>query len=100
MQIGYGDKFSLPVPNDVVNKIPATFSDVTWNYLRSIKLEGIAGTKPEMELVKLLLAKSPMLVRMLIQPKIGNESAETRLKLLREITKFPRASPKAEVDYD
>lgn len=51
-----------------------------------------------MELVKLLLAKSPLLLRMLIKPRIGNEYAETRLKVFAEITKFPRASPKAEVD--
>ncbi|WMV28084.1 hypothetical protein MTR67_021469 [Solanum verrucosum] len=94
------NKLRFPVPDDVVNEIPSSFSDVTLNHLRSVKFEGITGKKTEMELVKLLLAKSPMLVRMLIQPDIENGSAETRLKVLTEITKFPRASPKAEVDYN
>ncbi|KAK4715843.1 hypothetical protein R3W88_014181 [Solanum pinnatisectum] len=100
MKIGYDDKFSIRVTDDAVTKIPSTFSGVTLNHLRSVKLEGITGKKPEMELVKLLLAKSPLLLRMLIQPRIWNESAETRLKVIAEITKFPRASPKAEVDYN
>ncbi|XP_049405437.1 F-box/FBD/LRR-repeat protein At1g13570-like [Solanum stenotomum] len=86
--------------NDVVNEIPSSFSDVTLNHLRSVKFEVITGKKTEMELVKLLLAKSPMLVRMLIQPDRVNGSAETRLKVVTELTKFPRASPKAEVYYN
>ncbi|XP_004239432.1 F-box/FBD/LRR-repeat protein At1g13570-like [Solanum lycopersicum] len=90
----------LPVRDDVINEIPSSFSDVTLRHLRSVKFEGITGKRPEMELVKLLLAKSPMLVRMQIQPDIENGSVETRLKVLTEITKFPRASPKAQVDYN
>ncbi|KAM3203582.1 hypothetical protein P3L10_031208 [Capsicum annuum] len=93
------DKLVVPVSGDVVNEIPASFMGVTLNHLRSVKLEGISGTETEIEFIKLLLAKSSMLVRMLIQPKIENETAETRLKVLAEITKFPRASTKAEVDY-
>ncbi|KAM3203575.1 hypothetical protein P3L10_031201 [Capsicum annuum] len=94
------DDFSiLPLSGDVVNEIPASFTGVTLNHLRSVKLVGISGTKTEIEIIKLLLAVSPMLVRMLIQPKMANESAETKLKVLAEITKFPRASTKAEVDY-
>ncbi|KAG5603687.1 hypothetical protein H5410_025179 [Solanum commersonii] len=34
------------------------------------------------------------------QPDIVNGSAETSLKVVTEITNFPRASPKAEVDYN
>ncbi|KAH0646221.1 hypothetical protein KY284_034105 [Solanum tuberosum] len=94
------NKLLLPVPDDVVNEIPSSFSDVTLNHLRSVKFEVITGKKTEMELVKLLLAKSPMLVRMLIRPDRVNGSAETRLKVVTEITKFPRASPKAEVYYN
>ncbi|XP_019263460.1 PREDICTED: uncharacterized protein LOC109241195 isoform X2 [Nicotiana attenuata] len=94
------DKLIDPVPGDVVNDIPASFSGVTLNHLRVVKLEGITGTKPEIELIKLLLAKSPVLVKMLIQPNTGKVFAETRLKIVAEITKFPRASPKAEVHYN
>ncbi|KAH0756189.1 hypothetical protein KY290_026459 [Solanum tuberosum] len=94
------DKLVVPVSVDVVNEIPSSFSDVTLDYLRSVKLEGITGTKTEIEFIKLLLSKSPVLVRVLIQQKIANVSAETRLKVVTQITKFPRASPKAEVDYN
>ncbi|KAK4715295.1 hypothetical protein R3W88_013633 [Solanum pinnatisectum] len=94
------NKLLLAVPDDVVNEIPSSFSDVTLDHLRSVKLEGITGTKTEIEFIKLLLSKSPVLVRMLIQQKIANVSAETRLKVVTEITKFPRASPKAEVYYN
>ncbi|MCD7449948.1 hypothetical protein HAX54_002473 [Datura stramonium] len=73
------DKLIDPAPSDAVNEIPASFSDMTWNHLRSAKLEGITGIKPPMELIKLLLAKSSMLVRMLIQSNNGEEFAETRL---------------------
>ncbi|XP_019260787.1 PREDICTED: F-box/FBD/LRR-repeat protein At1g13570-like isoform X2 [Nicotiana attenuata] len=76
-----------------------SFSDVTLNHLRSVKLTGIIGLTPEMEFIQLLLAKSPMLIRMLIEPGVGHNSPETRLKVLAEITKFRRASSKAEVVY-
>lgn len=90
----------FPVPNDVVNEIPSSLSDVTLDHLRSVKLEGITGTKTEVEFIKLLLSKCPVLVKMLIQQDIANVSAETRLKVVTEITKFPRASPKAQVYYN
>ncbi|XP_019257693.1 PREDICTED: F-box/FBD/LRR-repeat protein At1g13570-like [Nicotiana attenuata] len=86
------------------NDIPALesleverFSDVTFNHLREVKLIQTNGTIPEMQLMKLLLAKSPRLVRMLIEPCLVEESAT--IKILAELTKFKRASPKAEVVY-
>ncbi|KAF3632942.1 hypothetical protein FXO38_25858 [Capsicum annuum] len=72
------------------DEIPASFSDVTYNYLRAVKIKGVAGAKVEMQLIKVLLAKSPVLRRMVIDPDIeGDES----LKELPQITKFQRASP-------
>ncbi|XP_016509662.1 F-box/FBD/LRR-repeat protein At1g13570 isoform X1 [Nicotiana tabacum] len=73
------------------------FSDVTFNHLREVKLIQTNGTIPEMQLMKLLLAKSPRLVRMLIEPCLVEESAT--VKILAELTKLKRASPKAEVVY-
>ncbi|XP_060215023.1 F-box/FBD/LRR-repeat protein At1g13570-like [Lycium barbarum] len=73
------------------------FSDVTFNHLREVKLMQTNGTIPEMQLMKLLLAKSPKLVRMLIKPCLVEDSAT--VKVLAELTKFQRASPKAEVVY-
>ncbi|XP_019240192.1 PREDICTED: F-box/FBD/LRR-repeat protein At1g13570-like isoform X2 [Nicotiana attenuata] len=83
------------------------FSDVTFNHLMEIKLEGIIGKNPQMQLIKLLLAKSPVLVRMKIESWLSVNSASDsssektknlqESKLLAEISKFQRASPKAEV---
>lgn len=39
------------------------FSDLTFDHLMEIKLDGFIGRNPQMQLIKLLLAKSPVLVR-------------------------------------
>ncbi|XP_060212099.1 uncharacterized protein LOC132639682 [Lycium barbarum] len=88
-----------PVTRDYVDEIPASFSDVTLNHLKAVKLEGIAGTRPEMQLIQLLLAKSPALARMKIDPYYGLEDKKS-LKVVAEITNFQRASSKAEVVYN
>ncbi|KAM3377616.1 F-box/FBD/LRR-repeat protein like [Capsicum galapagoense] len=85
------------VPWGVEDEIPASFSDVTYNYLRVVKIKGVAGAKVEMQLIKVLLAKSPVLRRMVIDPDIGGDES---LKVLAQITKFQRASLKAEVVYN
>ncbi|KAH0638336.1 hypothetical protein KY285_034922 [Solanum tuberosum] len=62
-----------------------SFSDVTFNHLREVKLKCFGGTTPEMQLIKLLLAKSPVLVRMLIdQWFLEHGSLDTRLRILNE----------------
>ncbi|XP_019223456.1 PREDICTED: F-box/FBD/LRR-repeat protein At1g13570-like [Nicotiana attenuata] len=85
------------------NDIPALecleveqFSDVSFNHLREVKLIRTNGTIREMQLMKLLLAKSPVLVRMLIQPCLVEDSGTV---ILAELTNFQRASPKAQVVY-
>lgn len=86
------------VTNAILEKVK-DLSDVTLNHLRVVKLAGVTGTKPEMQLIKLLLANSPMLSRMLIDPGLREESPRTSLEILAEITQFRRASPRAEVVY-
>ncbi|XP_070043634.1 uncharacterized protein [Nicotiana tomentosiformis] len=76
------------------------FSDVTFNHLREVKLVNITRTRPQMKLIELLLAKSPALERFLIEPRPGNESLDIVVEILAELTKFQRASPKAQVVYD
>ncbi|KAF3664812.1 putative protease 2-like [Capsicum annuum] len=73
------------------------FSYVTFNHLREVKLMQSNGTIPEKQLIKLLLAKSPELLKMLIEPCLVEES-ET-VQILTELTRFQRASPNAEVVY-
>ncbi|KAF3649565.1 hypothetical protein FXO37_18903 [Capsicum annuum] len=93
------NKLLSPVTNDDVDEVSASFSDVMLNHLRTVKFTGTTGIKPEMELIKLPLDKSPMLVRMIVEPDQGDGSCEIRLKRLAELTKFRRASPEAEVLY-
>ncbi|KAF3649723.1 putative ribonuclease H protein-like [Capsicum annuum] len=75
------------------------FSDVTFNHLREVKLRCLSGTAPEMQLIKLLLVKSPELVRMLIDIQV-DVPLEARLKIHAEVSNFLRASPEAEVVYE
>ncbi|XP_033508323.2 F-box/FBD/LRR-repeat protein At1g13570-like [Nicotiana tomentosiformis] len=75
------------------------FSDMTLNHLKTVKLRKISGTRLEMQLIKLLLAKSPALVTMVIDPHYTLNSRKY-VKVEAEISKFQRASSKAEVLYD
>uniref|UniRef100_M1BQJ7 Ubiquitin-protein ligase n=1 Tax=Solanum tuberosum TaxID=4113 RepID=M1BQJ7_SOLTU len=90
--------------NDMVecddNDIPALesleverFSDVTFNHLREVKLMQTNGTIPEIQLMKLLLAKSPELMKIIIEPCVIEESAT--VKILTGLIQFQRASTKA-----
>ncbi|KAM3203491.1 hypothetical protein P3L10_031117 [Capsicum annuum] len=86
------------------NDIPALeslqvgrFSDVTFIHLREVKLMQTNGTIPGLQLMKLPFAKSPKMMRMLIEPCLVEESAT--IKILAELIKFERASPNAEVEY-
>ncbi|XP_060215832.1 uncharacterized protein LOC132642822 [Lycium barbarum] len=83
---------------DVVDEIRASFSDITFNQLRKVEFYDVLGAEAEMQLIKVLLAKSPALVRMVIRPcEMENKKS---LKVLAEITKFQRASSKAQVVYN
>ncbi|KAG5521282.1 hypothetical protein RHGRI_033737 [Rhododendron griersonianum] len=70
-------------------------SDVSLNQLRKVDMINVSGTKPELEFIKLLLAKSLMLETMLIELKAQNVADE--LRILEELTRFRRASPQAEM---
>ncbi|KAF3634448.1 putative dentin sialophosphoprotein-like [Capsicum annuum] len=74
------------------------FSNVTFNHLREDKLMQTNGTIPEKQLIELLLAKSPELVRMLIVPCLVEEFAT--VQILAELIRFQRSSPNAEVVYN
>ncbi|XP_059307224.1 F-box/FBD/LRR-repeat protein At1g13570-like [Lycium ferocissimum] len=89
---------SMEESDDKVDEVSASFSDVGLNQVKTVKIAGIIGTKLEMELIKLLLAKSPMLVRMIIQPDQLLVDKEKGVKILAELSTFQRASRKAEVE--
>ncbi|GMY26730.1 F-box/FBD/LRR-repeat protein At1g13570-like isoform X1 [Fagus crenata] len=73
------------------------FSDMSLNKLREVKMLSFSGSKPEMEFVKLLLDKSPLLKTMHIHPKRGDSL--TGFRILKEVTRFRRASSTAEIIY-
>ena len=53
---------------EVVDEILASFSDITFNHLRTVKFYDVLLEEGEMQLIKVLLAKSPALVKMVIKP--------------------------------
>lgn len=77
-----------------------SLSNVTFNHLKEVKLLAITGRISEMQLIKPLLANSPVLETMLIDLRLlVDEPLDTRLKIFAEVSNCSRASPKAEVVY-
>ncbi|KAM3269381.1 hypothetical protein P3S67_030263 [Capsicum chacoense] len=78
------------------------FSDVKFNHLKKIKLRRTIGSDREMLLIKLLLAKSPMLQAMLIEALCYYKEAREKIrnKIPIVLNSFRRASPEVEVVYD
>ncbi|KAM3327947.1 hypothetical protein P3S68_033409 [Capsicum galapagoense] len=98
LRLEYGSvQVSIEESDDEVAEVSTSFSDVTLNFLKTVKVVGIIGTKLDMKLIKLLLAKSPMLVKMLIEPDLQCVDKEKGVDILAELTTFPRASRTAEV---
>ncbi|KAK4715296.1 hypothetical protein R3W88_013634 [Solanum pinnatisectum] len=89
---------------DYNNDIPAlqcleleAFSDVTFNHLRKFELSCFIGSDREMQLIKLLLAKSPVLEKIRIHPLPDYASEKLKNKILLLLNTFQRASPEVEV---
>ena len=82
---------------EVVDEIPASFSDITFNHLRTVMFYDVLLEEVEMHLIMVLLAKSPALVKMVIKPR--EMKTNKSLNVLAEITKIQRASYKTEVIY-
>ncbi|KAL2551543.1 F-box/FBD/LRR-repeat protein [Forsythia ovata] len=74
------------------------YSDVLLNRLHEVTLENISGTAPEMALIKLLLEKSSTMRRMDILSTFY-EYDDKLVGTLKELNKFWRASPNAEVKF-
>ncbi|TMW81258.1 hypothetical protein EJD97_010819, partial [Solanum chilense] len=94
--LSHGDYFEC-VPQEFVDEIRASFSDITFNNLRIVKFYDVLFEEVEMQLINYFLANSPALVKMVI--KLRQMETNKSLNVLAEITKFQRASSKAEVVY-
>ena len=82
---------------EAVDDIPESFSDMIFNYLRTVTIYDVTGIAAEMQLIKVLLAESPTMAKMINKPR-EIEDKES-FKVLAEVTKFERTSSKAEVVY-
>ncbi|KAF8407764.1 hypothetical protein HHK36_006900 [Tetracentron sinense] len=70
--------------------------DCSMNQLRVVNVFGISGARPELEVIKFLLANSPVLEILSITPwpKVKEK------RMLQELVRFPRASTKAAIEYN
>ncbi|KAJ4822053.1 hypothetical protein Tsubulata_036888 [Turnera subulata] len=73
-------------------------SDYCLDKLKEVNLHIWSGTKDVMEFVKFLLAGSSVLEKMVIKPQKALPSEDV-VNILKEITCFRRASPKAELIF-
>ena len=77
-----------------------SLSDMTFDHLEEVKLVNFIGRMSEMLFIKLLLANSPVLERMLIDQKfLYQELLDKRLEFFTEISNFSCASLKAKCVY-
>ncbi|KAF5733974.1 hypothetical protein HS088_TW16G00415 [Tripterygium wilfordii] len=74
------------------------FSDCSLDRLQVVKILEVSGVPAELELMKILLAASSSLEKLEILPR-EEKSIETEYKILRELIRFRRASPKAEIMF-
>lgn len=75
------------------------YSFTILNNLREMEITNFRNKKPEMDFVKLILSKSPMLktVRIVIDHKV---SVSDELKMLRDLLWIPRASTEAQIKFE
>lgn len=73
------------------------WSDISLNELREVEIHCVSGTRPELDFIKFILAKSPILERLLIKFKPEVVSVESRI--LKELLRFKRLSPEAEIMF-
>ncbi|KAE9454457.1 hypothetical protein C3L33_13618, partial [Rhododendron williamsianum] len=73
------------------------WSDISLNQLREVEIHGVAGTRLELDFIKVLLAKSPILERLLI--KLESEEVSEESRILKELIGFKRLSPEAVIMF-
>jgi len=62
--------------------------------VQHVMMEGISGTKSELDFIQFLLLYSPVLEKMTVKP-----IANVRTEVMTELIRFKRASRQAEVIY-
>ncbi|KAJ0639586.1 putative FBD domain, leucine-rich repeat domain superfamily, F-box-like domain superfamily [Helianthus annuus] len=72
------------------------YSDVWLEHLNELEIEGFKNSKPEMDFVKFILARSPKLKKVTISC-IRSEGHQTELEMLRTLLQAPRVSPEVRI---
>ncbi|KAH7834648.1 hypothetical protein Vadar_018224 [Vaccinium darrowii] len=90
--------FNITTIQDHVTEFLQTqdFSDLLLNQLREVEIEHFSGAEPEMQFVKILLSHSTVLEKMVIW-HVREISDQHGFAMVKGLTRFPRASPKAEL---
>ncbi|KAJ7954003.1 F-box/FBD/LRR-repeat protein [Quillaja saponaria] len=74
------------------------FSDISLNYVQEVEMFKVEGIKPELEFIKLILEKSPLLQMVHIKPTKAVLLLDEKNFLI-ELIQFPRASPRTKIIY-
>ncbi|KAG5532610.1 hypothetical protein RHGRI_027041 [Rhododendron griersonianum] len=86
-----------PPPKWGYMEAEATFG-CTLNRLRVVKIE-LIGFQPELELIQFLLASSPFLEKMYIDPEYSKAEQKVALDMAIELLRYYRASPRVDFRY-
>ncbi|GMP58364.1 hypothetical protein CsSME_00022057 [Camellia sinensis var. sinensis] len=73
--------------------------DVSLNQLQTLDFWNLSGTSSELEFIKLLLAISPMLEVIFIEPD-SEKIADKGVRILKQLAQFPHLSPKVEIEFN
>ncbi|KAK1354736.1 F-box domain-containing protein [Heracleum sosnowskyi] len=73
------------------------FANMTLYQLKTVLIEGIVGLRSELHFIKLLLASSPSLKKIKLRKSPIIKDPKEELKILGELTRFPRASTAAQI---
>ncbi|KAJ0683278.1 putative FBD domain-containing protein [Helianthus annuus] len=93
------DNEKLPVQQTVTNFLDLEgYPDLKLDHLETLEIGNFSNLSLEIEFVKLIMAKSPVLKKVRIELN-GNVSIDEELKMLRELVSnpIPRASPSAKL---
>ncbi|KAG5521284.1 hypothetical protein RHGRI_033739 [Rhododendron griersonianum] len=98
--LGKVDEISMACPGETVALDPVPeplevqgWSDISLNQLREVEIHRVSGTRLELNFVKVILAKSPILERLII--KLESNEVSEELRILKELIGFKRLSPEA-----
>nr|XP_043625890.1 F-box/FBD/LRR-repeat protein At1g13570-like [Erigeron canadensis] len=96
------DNEKFPVQQNSINSLdPEDYSDLKLDHLLQLEIYMFSNLFLEMEFVKLIMAKSPVLKKALIKFN-DNVSADEEMGILRDLIllPFPRASPSAKLTVE